>query len=1407
MKLSKWGVGSCAWGLAIGVGAGIAACSAPPAPPSDAAADATVICTRAADCANDAFCDGVETCSPGAAGAGPDGCVAGTPPCAAGTCDESSDRCAIGCETSDADGDGHAATSCGGDDCADGDALRHPGLDEICDSDAHDEDCDPSTFGERDVDGDGSLDAACCNVSPDGSRTCGLDCDDLRRSTNPSAPEVCDGLDNDCDDGTDEGFLVESFRDSDHDGVGGGSRELACPGTPGYADVGGDCDDESPATRPTASEICDAADNDCDGTIDENAIPVPWYVDADADGWGMVSAASPSMSSCSPLAGRAIRLGDCDDQDAMVSPTAHERCNAEDDDCDGLLDFVIAAGDFEDDDGDGVPDALCGAVDADCDDADPFAGTAATPEICDGRDNDCDTRTDEGTASVPWYADLDGDRYGDDASVIMSCEILAGRVRRGGDCDDTVASTRPSGVDACGGSPNIDDDCDGMVDEGGNRVTVYADLDGDGWGAGPATMACQADARTSTMPGDCDDTDFDVSPDAIDDCASQAGVDDDCDMAIDETTTPRIFYADADGDGHGAGAPMSGCAQPPGTSTTNDDCDDADRSRNPEVPDDCGTRLGVDDDCDVSVDEALALRTFYLDGDRDGYGAGSAMTACTIPSGAVLLAGDCDDTAASRNPGAPDDCSRTDFVDDDCDGRVDEAATRTTYYVDADADSYGAGAPISACFPPSGHVARAGDCDDASPARNPLVPDDCAHVALVDDDCDGMIDEAATLSSFYRDTDGDGYGSGAVVRACTAPIGHVTVPGDCDESTVNRNPGRVDDCMGVAMLDDDCDTRVDEAATPSSWYSDGDGDGYGTGVAVLACVRPTGHAALTGDCADTNAQRNPGRADNCATSIGTDDDCDGAVDEAVVFNTYYRDADGDGFGTPTLTSSACLPPTGYVTTNTDCDDTRAVVRPTASEVCGDGLDNECDGLADCAETSCAASCGSIQLVSGFPLTGAVHTVIPTPLVVRVVDGLGVPVAGRTVTIVTESVTGSPGLSAITDSMGLASFNLRAGLPLGAETVHIRAAGMTEATTTVTATAPAAGTLFSATNGLRVSASSAYPGPAFTSSAANVALGRMATAPDGAMYVAIQTIIYRVAPNGVVAPFVGGGTTALADGVLASSVNLLTTNANTLAYDGVHDRLLFAQDNSVGSPCSLWSVDQTTRIVTRIAGTGVCGHTGNGGAATLAQIRPIADIAVTSAGIVYFIEGTTSDTSRGTVVRSIDAAGVISRVIDDSSSSPGVTFYAGNPNMTDLDVFPGSNDFVLSAYLLIAGSPRMSILRVTPSGGLTRLIGGGADLTTDPIMPLLADVDPAARVTVLADGRVVYGEQGANDRIRILGVDGLVRTVTGVRGMAGDTGDGGPAAGARIDNPYAVQPWLGSHIAFFDLGARAIRVVW
>ena len=448
--------------------------------------------------------------------------MAGAPPCLADQiCDEADGRCQTMCErTGDADGDGDPAVECGGSDCDDADPRRASTLAEVCDPDDRDEDCDPSTYGRVDRDRDGFDDASCCNGA-----SCGDDCNDRIGSVHPTSIEVCNGVDDDCDGEVDEGVLVAGFADEDGDLHGDPTRPRdGCPDSPRFSVVGDDCDDTNRRVHGAQLEICDELDNDCDEVVDEDAVALTWYRDADGDGFG--DPRGGTTVSCVPPEGFDLLPTDCDDSAAGVSPVADEACNGRDDDCNGRADFRVGPSDFEDDDGDGAVDRRCGAFGDDPDDGDPDSAPGA-PELCDGLDNDGDGAVDEDPQTVSWWTDGDGDGYGA-GTAMESCAPLPGRVTRDGDCDDSDATRRPGAFDACDGR---DEDCDGDVDENAQVTAWYTDEDGDGAGVGDPVLACARPEGTGPLPNDCAPADparYEGQPERCN------GVDDDCDDALDE---------------------------------------------------------------------------------------------------------------------------------------------------------------------------------------------------------------------------------------------------------------------------------------------------------------------------------------------------------------------------------------------------------------------------------------------------------------------------------------------------------------------------------------------------------------------------------------------------------------------------------------------------------------------------------------------------------------------------------------------------------------------------------------------------------------------------------------------------------------------------------------------------------
>lgn len=177
------------------------------------------------------------------------------------------------------------------------------------------DDCDPLIWYE-DVDGDGygaGEPVASCEA-PEGFIEQGGDCDDSDALVSPAGSEACNGIDDDCDGLIDQGIgdLETWYVDADGDGFGDEMVE-ACEQPPGTVVDGGDCDDGDAAVNPDAIEICNGADDDCDGSIDQDAADAEtWYYDGDGDGYGV---SDPVVQACEEPSGYTDNADDCDDSD------------------------------------------------------------------------------------------------------------------------------------------------------------------------------------------------------------------------------------------------------------------------------------------------------------------------------------------------------------------------------------------------------------------------------------------------------------------------------------------------------------------------------------------------------------------------------------------------------------------------------------------------------------------------------------------------------------------------------------------------------------------------------------------------------------------------------------------------------------------------------------------------------------------------------------------------------------------------------------------------------------------------------------------------------------------------------------------------------------------------------------
>ena len=944
-------------------------------------------------------------------------------------CDRNCDFMVFACLIGDNDGDGFAVP----DDCDDFDPLIHPGAVEKCgdgidqDCDGKDLTCDPSL--DQDADGymvpddcddtapkvhpgalelcnkvDDNCDGVTDEGNPGGGGSCGkstgackpgvLVCNHMGLSVAVTctdavlgSPETCNGIDDDCNGKTDEGFAgLGTPCDSD-------DSDLCANGVMSCAQNGQDtlCIE----TKLDLVETCaldggpNGVDENCNGQVDETCS----NNDVDGDGF-------PAGT-------------DCNDLDSATHPGAEEPCcaptlgttgKAAMDACDRNCDGVVKSCDPTDLDLDGHTGAQ------DCNEKDPHTFVGAPEKCGDGIDQDCDG-TDLSCDAIA-NSDDDGDGYANEQ-----------------DCKPFDAAIHPWAPELCNGK---DDNCNGIVDEGNPEAKIgpcgsQLGLCKPGTDAcvhvgykamlactpvvGPAPEECdgldnncngKTDEYFLLLGQPCDGPDSDKCKNGVYTCAPDGsgavcasesvidipevcdGIDNNCNGLTDEGLT---YYGQQIGDvckGQGAcGSGVVECSPELQIAVCSTDAWGSDAQSQVEICD------GIDNDCDGFTDEGMLYGTLPIGAACEGPG-GCAGKAGVVECAAGGLGVTCSTSFGGSNyQGSKEVC---DGIDNNCNGHIDEGLTladstckqkgicspetvkgtcfqgkwacdysavsgyqgdteTTCDGIDNDCngltdDAWGVGL---ACDGPDTDLCKNGvilcGADGASGVCGPETITDIVEICNgIDDNCDGVTDEGWLTGQPCDGPDSDSCKNGTYT--CTADgLGNECV----NESKVNLT----ELCNG---LDDDCNGQTDETFPGLGEACDGpDSDQCKHGI--LGCSAD----GLTSECGPENP------ANIVETCDGIDNDCNGLTDDGLLYQGAGVGAPCKGIGACGEGTVVCSPTQAVATCSTNPN---AFLTWDVKEIC-DGLDNDCNGVTDEGLTFQGVELGGVCGPVGVCGTGVV----------------------------------------------------------------------------------------------------------------------------------------------------------------------------------------------------------------------------------------------------------------------------------------------------------------------------------------------------------------------------------------------------------------------------------------------------
>ena len=570
------------------------------------------------------------------------------------------------------------------------------------------------------------------------------------------------------------------------------------------------------------------------------------------------------------------------------------------------------------------------------------------------------TGTDHGLAiddiTVTWtvpcntpqtfYKDMDNDGFGDPNTTISACSAPLGYVTDNTDCNDNSAAINPNTI-------------------------WYADADTDGFG----------DPNSLTQTG----------------CLQPNGYinnNQDCNDNNANQTSLQTWFTDADSDGYGDSlTAQSTCSQPTGAVLIGGDCDDNNPSIHPGASD--IPNNGIDEDCSGSDAVPTVAQLGIYEFTQASACPVTATSVTTQPSNATFSAFSSTGTncSAAANVFSNAGWNTTQTIDlneynqfsisaANCNllhlsklafnHRSSASGGTPTWVLRSSLDNYTT--DVASGLSGNNNNVNLADTVALSAAFGSVstVTFRFYIKGITGTTATWRMDNVSLygfsfslpILTYYADTDGDGYGNAAVDSAsCILPTGFVLNNTDCNDSDSLVNPetswymdmdqdGFGDASMstiaciqptGYVLDGTDCNDNDNSITGSIMFYMDADNDGFGDfATGTLYCSNPgNGYVTNSTDCDDSNPSVHPGATEICDN---IDNNCNNQTDEGLLFVSYFTDADGDGFGTGAAQNLCQNPGTGFATQGGDCNDNNPAINPNATEITGNTIDENCDGL-------------------------------------------------------------------------------------------------------------------------------------------------------------------------------------------------------------------------------------------------------------------------------------------------------------------------------------------------------------------------------------------------------------------------------------------------------------------------------